>query len=338
MSRNTEDRASGPRRKGELFFWAACLLLAVNVLLMIKLQSQMKAMNGTLNQVLSRIAVTLGDQDYVIPDGEGGGTSDNGSHSSLQTTSQEKEMDYVELCGLTEVEKPVKRTREQSLERLRELAEDSELIAEVYQNNTLYSDRMLKSLANNPEMADFMVNLPTADTAPTGKGLTDSEKEQDFPLLLQWDPRWGYVEYGVSNIGLSGCGPTCVSMVLCYLLEDETPTPDVIGDYGMKKGYYVKGSGTAWALMEKAPEAYGVKVEQPRTSEKTMKKALDEEKVIVCSVKAGDFTDGGHFVVIYGYDSEGFLVNDPNCVARSREKWSYETLAKQIKHIWVYSS
>ena len=40
--------------------------------------------------------------------------------------------------------------------------------------------------------------------------------------------------------------------------------------------------------------------------------------------------------MIYGYDSEGFCVNDSNCVARSREKWTYDRIKKQIKHIWVY--
>ena len=60
------------------------------------------------------------------------------------------------------------------------------------------------------------------------------------------------------------------------------------------------------------------------------------EAVVICSMKPGDFTAAGHFVVIYGYDSEGFLVNDPNCVARSRESWSYDVIGKQIKQMWTY--
>ena len=63
---------------------------------------------------------------------------------------------------------------------------------------------------------------------------------------------------------------------------------------------------------------------------------LDQGGVVICSMKPGDFTAAGHFVVIYGYDSEGFLVNDPNCVARSRESWSYDVIGKQIKQMWTY--
>lgn len=43
-----------------------------------------------------------------------------------------------------------------------------------------------------------------------------------------------------------------------------------------------------------------------------------------------------HFIVIYGYDSKGFKVNDPNCVARSNERWTFSELQYQIKYIWAY--
>lgn len=66
-----------------------------------------------------------------------------------------------------------------------------------------------------------------------------------------------------------------------------------------------------------------------------MKLALDRGEVIICSMRPGDFTAAGHFVVIYGYDEDGFMVNDPNCVARSRKRWSYEDIADQIKHILI---
>lgn len=50
----------------------------------------------------------------------------------------------------------------------------------------------------------------------------------------------------------------------------------------------------------------------------------------------GDFTLEGHFIVIYGYDENGFLVNDPNCVSRSRKSWSFGELEGQVKNIWSF--
>ena len=52
----------------------------------------------------------------------------------------------------------------------------------------------------------------------------------------------------------------------------------------------------------------------------------------------GDFTISGHFIVIYGYNQQGYRVNDPNCVARSRRIWSFEEIQGQIKSIWSYAS
>ncbi len=242
----------------------------------------------------------------------------------------------MELCGLEDVGRPVKRNDREVLQRLKELSRDNELIKEIYDNADAYSGRMLEALANNPEMADFAAGYPTARKVAQG-GFTDSEKAQEFPLFLQWDPRWGYVEYGDDgSIGLAGCGPTCLSMVCWYLLEDETLTPDFIAQFSMENGYYVWGAGTAWALLEEFPAMYGVEVGQPGINERQMKAALDQGCVLICSMSPGDFTTGGHFIVIYGYDKDGFKVNDSNCVARSRRSWSFEEIGDQIKQVWSY--
>lgn len=247
------------------------------------------------------------------------------------------EEDYPESCRLDSVDPPKKRTRREVLSRIEKLGEDSNLIADIYQDRSYYPDKLLEALANNPEMADFVSRWQGLQKSAQG-GLTDSEIEQDFPLFLQWDPRWGYVEYGdESCIGLAGCGPACLSMALYYLTGDESITPDKVGEYSMENGCYISGTGTAWVLMEAMPREYGINVRQPEVSESEMKTALDNGAVIILSMGPGNFTAAGHFIVVYGYDRDGFMVNDPNCVARSRVQWSYSELEKQIKHMWVFS-
>lgn len=336
--RKRAEESGSVKKRVRRFLILVCILMGINTLLVLQLRSQVKSMDKELKRVMNML-----DMLQQETEGENGTQSrqgDNAKNPANYTGSQKKdegaEPDYVELCGLEEVDKPVDRTREQVLQRLDELAAENECIARIYQESGQYPDRLLYALANNPEMADFAENYLTAKAIATGKGLTDREKEQEYPLFLQWDPRWGYAEYGDDIIGLSGCGPACLSMALYYLTGDESLTPDKIADYGMENGYYQAGVGTAWALLEDIPVLYGVNVSQPGISEQTMKMALDQGKIIICSVKPGDFTAGGHFIVVYGYDSEGFLVNDPNCIARSREKWSYERLGKQIKNLWVY--
>ena len=50
-----------------------------------------------------------------------------------------------------------------------------------------------------------------------------------------------------------------------------------------------------------------------------------------------DFTAAGHFIMIYGYEKDGFLINDPNCISRSRQVWDYDSLSSQIKDLWYFS-
>lgn len=344
-------RAHRNQNRLSVFFMVICLLLILNIFFSFYLLKQIGSIRNTLEEVL-RNENSGQDTDSQVISGrvQNQQASPEGSQVSYlpqvrntpAPVSEEEGEDYVELCGLPEVDKPVQRSRREALKRLEELAEDSKLISEILENPALYPDKMLEALANNPEMADYVAGYPEMAEKPSedrksGGGITGREKEQEYPLFLQWDPRWGYMPYGqYSNVGLAGCGPTCLSMVMYYLLENEELTPDVIAAYSEDNGYYVWGAGTAWALLEDYPAMYGLSVRQPGKSEETLKAALDQERLVICSMGPGDFTAGGHFIVIYGYDDKGFKVNDPNCVARSRKQWTYEEIGWQIKQIWTY--
>ena len=243
--------------------------------------------------------------------------------------------DYAQKVGLVSVDRPVKRSEEEVLAYLEELAQESAEIRAILNQQESYPPNMLEALANNPEMADFVAGYLKADGSVQG-GLTDRELAEEHPLFLQWDPRWGYVSYGDdSNVGLAGCGPTCLSMALYELTGDASLTPDVIAEYSMENGYYMSGTGTLWALMEDVPGQHGVSVEHPGLSEAAMKECLDHGQVLICAMRPGDFTAAGHFIVIYDYNRDGFLVNDPNCVARSRRSWTFEQIGGQIKQVWA---
>ena len=55
---------------------------------------------------------------------------------------------------------------------------------------------------------------------------------------------------------------------------------------------------------------------------------------IVINVGPGDFTDTGHFMVITGYDDEGFSINDPNSIAKSGKRWLFKNISSQIRAVW----
>lgn len=205
----------------------------------------------------------------------------------------------------------------------------------IFEHKELYPETMLEALKKNPEIQDFVKNYPDSEPVVQG-GLNDEEKEQEHPLFLQWDARWGYVSYGDDNIGLSGCGPACLSMVIFSLTRNENATPDAIADFSMEMGYYEYGAGTSWNLLTEAAVQYGINAEGLSLDEGVMKNHLDSGHMIICSMGPGDFTTTGHFIVIYGYDEEGFLVNDPYSRIRSNKRWDYDTISGQIRAMWVY--
>lgn len=327
---------------GALATWiciALCLVQLVRI--HAQLEEQSEQISRTYDMI-RQLRAESGEQARQETQ-DGGDVQESGySMASLGHSAAETEvvstlsLSYAEQCALDYVDKPQDRNHRQVLKKLEELGELDERIAAIRQNSEAYPERLLEALANNPEMADFVEGWLTVEHVAEG-GLTDSEKEEAFPIFLQWDPRWGYASYGSNScIAVSGCGPTCLSMVLYYLTGDENLTPDLIGDFSMENGYYLPGTGTLWALMEDVAPLYGVKVSQPDASEDEMKAALDQGSVLICSMKPGDFTAGGHFIVVYGYDQDGFMVNDPNCVARSRVRWTFDQLDRQMKHLWVF--
>lgn len=127
---------------------------------------------------------------------------------------------YARECELEEVEKPVKLEGQKLLNKLNELGETNWAIAKIAESSSLYPENLLAALAMNPEMADFVSIYPGAVETNDAE-LTEEEKQMEYPLFLQWDPRWGYQSYGESNIAIAGCGPTALSMALYYMTRNE---------------------------------------------------------------------------------------------------------------------
>lgn len=121
-------------------------------------------------------------------------------------------------------------------------------------------------MCNNPEIHEYAkgyLAYEKGDTSVAGKAeLTEEEKEQKYPLFLQWDKRWGYEAYGDFNIALSGCGPTTLAMAAVALTD--------------------------------GCENFGIKSEEISLDEYVMKNQLDDGKVLICSMREGDFTSVGH--------------------------------------------
>lgn len=268
------------------------------------------------------------------------GGAQNAQSDSVRRDWSERFLYEVEYEEFFEENTPQVLSDAEVYQRLKELAEEYPELQEIYGKCDEYPVKLLSSLCNNPELHEYVKDYlayEAGDTSVVGEAeLTEEEKEQEYPLFLQWDKRWGYEEYGDSYIALSGCGPTTLAMAATALTEDDTITPDRVAKYSMVNGYYVEGTGTAWSLMTDGCENFGIKSDEISLDEYVMKNQLDEGKVIICSMGPGYFTSVGHFIMIYDYNENGFWINDANCIYRSSRQWTYEELKSQIRILWAF--
>lgn len=234
-----------------------------------------------------------------------------------------------------------------SKERADELIQD--YAAQIGVDEKIYNTRIRELLMNHFEARDFVFNYPLYyETASTTDALEfpEIDYKTKVPQLYQWDMRWGYKKYGSDAMGLTGCGPTALSMVVMYLLKDKKYTPDYIADFALEQGYAVEGSGTSWSIMSEGAAELGVYSIDVNIDEDEMATQLIEGRPLICIMGAGHFTNNGHFIVISGYEpgdttdgvySNGkFIINDPNCMENTEKKWTFEELQPEIQGIWGY--
>ena len=97
------------------------------------------------------------------------------------------------------------------------------------------------------------------------------------------------------------------------------------------------GYTPSWGLMTDGCRAWGLVSEELPLTETAVTGALDEGRPIICSVRPGDFTTTGHFILLAGLEEEGIRVNDPNSPQNSDRLWIYDELEPQIRNLWAFS-
>ena len=198
-----------------------------------------------------------------------------------------------------------------------------------------YPPELLELMEKNPETEDFVLNYPLKKDDEPKIDLSEYENSSKVPLLMQWDERWGYYKYGNKVMGLSGCGPTCLSMVAIYLLNDEKYDPKYMAEFAENNGYCDSQNGSSWSLISEGGEKLGLDVVEIPLDESRIRKNLEVGNPIICVMGPGDFTSSGHFIVLTKYTDGKVKVNDPNSKANSEKLWELDKIKYQIRNLWV---
>lgn len=228
--------------------------------------------------------------------------------------------------------------RDKYRKELVELLKTDSRILQIVENRNKYPDKLIETLIKYPETIEFVLDYPKYRGKDQKPEITEDYKDGTIPLFIQWDKRWGYHSYGGSLMGITGCGPSCLSMVLAGLTGDTDMNPAEVADYSEENGYWVEGAGTSWELMNRGAEELGLSVKRLILDEDEIYRELMLHHPVICSMKPGDFTYTGHFIVLTGIDQNGkVLLNDPNSQVRSAKSWEMARICRQMKSAWSYS-
>ena len=199
-----------------------------------------------------------------------------------------------------------------------------------------WPEGLLELIDKNPDAEEFVRDYPFRDEIDQTIDLSDQVGTGKVPLLYQWDKRWGYSDYGGNFLALTGCGPTCLSMVSLYFLGDAKYTPRYVADYSEENGHYAKGAGTSWSLMSKGAKDFGLNVDTIPPNPSTIMKNLEAGNLVICAMGPGIFTEFGHFILLAGAQDGKAIVHDPNSSTKSAMLWDVSEFSGQISMLWVY--
>ena len=200
---------------------------------------------------------------------------------------------------------------------------------------TDWPDVLVEHAAENPELEEFVLQYPLQKDQSPEIDLSDCTDGKTVPLLLQWDARWGYTTYADNLMGLSGCGPTCLSMVCLYLKQDARLTPAYLARFSEEHGYSLPGGGSSWTLISEGGPQLGLDVIEIPLDKRRVERNLEVGNPVICVMGPGDFTTTGHFIVLTGLEDGKLRVNDPNSPIRSARLWTFDEIRDQIKNLWV---
>lgn len=175
----------------------------------------------------------------------------------------------------------------------------------------------------------YSVTAHAAETQPT--------------QYLQYDEKWGsniYSSIGNSSqtIANSGCGPTSAAMVVDYYDEENIITPDIIAEYAMTNGHRTAYQGTSWSLFSAIADEYNLEFMQTSSAEEANQwMQTHDDALIICSMKPGLWTGGGHFITIWDIQNDEVFINDPASIQEERIHNFYSYLAKQCKQYFCFN-
>ena len=149
--------------------------------------------------------------------------------------------------------------------------------------------------------------------------------------FAQNDPEWKDQLYGNDPIGVYGCGPTALAMVV-NSLGVGTTDPAAMAAFCAEQGYWAPQSGSYHNIVQGVAAAFSITCSPPTTLDANeIITRLSGGEIAIALMGPGHFTDTGHFIVLRGVTKDNkLLVADPISRTRSLQEWDAQLIVDEL--------
>lgn len=192
---------------------------------------------------------------------------------------------------------------------------------------TSFSDVKADLLKEQRDKVESFTSEDSIMNDATGK---ESVKPVKLPQYYQADARWGSKRYGISNMKISGCVPTSLSMVLSVLKEDVTPVQVADYIYNTSTEMNTMFVGTSSDGAAAAIEHWGCNY-RVINSKDNLKAALKNGNIVFGSVGHGIFVKGysTHAIILSGYQNGKTHAVDPDNPEKTNKWYNIDDIWSQ---------
>ena len=128
------------------------------------------------------------------------------------------------------------------------------------------------------------------------------------PLIGQQDIRWNFYPMGSSGdtVGSSGCAISSVAMMLNYY--GRTTDPGLVNLWLTHNGGYAFGDKILWSTIDSYSNGQVIFTGWLGADINLIVSEIDAGRPVIAEVR---LMGNQHFVILTGYDVNGFIINDP---------------------------
>lgn len=185
----------------------------------------------------------------------------------------------------------------------------------------------------------------TAATVPVTNGCSsvsgpgqNTAYVNGFTVYNQFDPTWANISYGTSTIGVAGCGPSAMAMIISNLTGQQV-TPAITAAYADSQNQYVPGVGSKWSIAPVLAQNWGLKSTPIRANVRDITTALQAGQLVIASGQGPEpFTTGGHYIVIRAATANNmWRIGDSGHNNTSDKDWDPQELVSSMNNGSVYA-